>query len=359
MKIHGICLFVLSGVLLGEAQDTCGDFVKTLDDFTVQRYFLESDTGFENDLSCSWTLKAANSGSRIAYQLTDINLGSDDYINAYAGTSDFDTNVVSNHSGIGSSINVQSVNSPNIHVTLQTGSVKQTTRQSFDGYYMAGSDQSGTVSCVNQTLVATAVPQFLTSPGFPDNYPTSKKCSWSITSPESATLELTFHMIDIEEGDSSTICNYDGLVVYRPGQKDTPEFLVCRRGVWVSETHPMSTNEIQLDFTSDGSDAYGGFVLSYKANLPPTTTTKPTPTTEEITTDSSGCNNGSDGETTTSQNSDGETATSQNSDGEATTSQNYDDQSTNSDESGSSDINPSEGGLSVSITNDELPRPNW
>ncbi|XP_033762974.1 cubilin-like isoform X2 [Pecten maximus] len=277
MEMRLLCLMALSCLLLanGDAQDTCTNVDDTLEDFKVKTYFWENATGFNNDMTCSWTMRAVNQGNKIAYQLTDINLGVDDHINVYAGTSTGDQNVLTNRTGTSLSLTIIGVDSPAVHVVLQTGNVMQATRQSVNAYFMAGSDHSGAVSCVNQTLVAGAEPQFLTTPAFPMAYPVSKKCSWIITSPESATLELTFHMIDIEAGDSAATCNYDGLVVYLPGQKDTPELLVCRRNVWVPETHAIASNQVQLDFSADDSDSYGGFVLSYKAILPPTTTTTP------------------------------------------------------------------------------------
>ncbi|XP_060076821.1 uncharacterized protein LOC132556426 [Ylistrum balloti] len=283
-----LCLLVLFSVLLGngDAQEPCGDVDKTLGDFEMQRYFMESPSGFENGLTCTWTVRAANSGSRIAYQLIDINLGIDDFVNVYAGTSANDPVALQNYTATSASISVKSVNSSNIYVTLQTGNDPQSKRQSLDSYYMAGTDKSGAVSCVNQMLTATAEPQFLTSPSFPAKYPLSKQCNWTINAPESATLELTFLMIDIEV---SADCQYDRLIIYLPGGK---ELSICKRGVWVPETHTIAHNQVHLDFSGDDSDSFAGFVLTYKAIIPPpiTTTTAPAPTPAKSEYDSSGCN---------------------------------------------------------------------
>ncbi|XP_021363833.1 cubilin-like [Mizuhopecten yessoensis] len=311
MEMRLVGLMILSSMLLGnvDAQGTCVPIDTALEDFQVKRFFKESDTGFENGLSCSWTLRAVNNESTIAYQITNINLGIDDLLNVYAGTTTSDPNVLVNHTGVGSSQNVASVDTPNILVTFETGTVAQTTRQTFETFFIAGSDRSGAVSCVNQTLIATADSQLLTSPSFPGLYPTSEQCSWTISAPESATLELTFSMIDIEVGDSPDICNYDRLVVYLPGQRDSPELLVCRRNIWVQETHTIANNQVQLDFEGDDSDSYGGFVLTYRAILPPPTTTTAPPTESTPKTDRHGCNHGHTGyEEENSSNSDPKSA---------------------------------------------------
>lgn len=282
-------LLMVLASLFGYSAGQCGDVEETLADFEVRKYSVVSAGGFPSGLNCTWLMQSSNSANKMLYQIKNVELDADDFLNVYAGSTSSDPNVVSDFTGHSASRSLFRVDSPNILTTFQSRQIASTDAQNFDLYFMSGADQSGP-SCVDQTLTAGETPGILTSPSFPAKYPTSTTCSWTIEAPASATLELTFLLIDIEDGNSG--CNYDGLVVFLPGQKANPVVSQCKRGVWEPEVYSVNNNVVQLEFTADDGDSYAGFVLSYKAILP---TTTPAPTTAAPpTTPTPGGNTGSD-----------------------------------------------------------------
>ena len=48
----------------------------------------------------------------------------------------------------------------------------------------------------------------LTSPGYPDNYPTSTDCAWNIAVPQGYIVTVDFTFIDLEPTDDGSSC-YD------------------------------------------------------------------------------------------------------------------------------------------------------
>lgn len=58
-------------------------------------------------------------------------------------------------------------------------------------------------------LMTGETPNFLFSPGWPENYPPNQECTWLIRSPDS-TVEFTLLSLDIED---YPMCYFDSLVI--------------------------------------------------------------------------------------------------------------------------------------------------
>ncbi|XP_033762475.1 bone morphogenetic protein 1-like isoform X2 [Pecten maximus] len=125
------------------------------------------------------------------------------------------------------------------------------------------------MDCKNETLIATKTDKYLTSPGFPDEYPTNTICYWTIQAlSKKHSLHLEFLFIDIEEGNND--CSYDYVEAYKKN-KDGPKttlFSICKRNQWDKISFNVSEKEVFLKFFSDGTDSRTGFLLRYSSAVP-------------------------------------------------------------------------------------------
>ena len=99
----------------------------------------------------------------------------------------------------------------------------------------------------------------ISSPKYPSNYPNSKHCTWKITAPSGAKIEISSFYFRIE---SSSGCKYDSLTIYDgPSSSSNRKRNLCGNRNFGGMT--STGNTIYLVFKSDGSTRYKGFELSY------------------------------------------------------------------------------------------------
>ncbi|XP_066278215.1 uncharacterized protein [Branchiostoma lanceolatum] len=92
------------------------------------------------------------------------------------------------------------------------------------------------------------------SPNWPDPFPTSKICSWTITVPEDRFVRLRFKYYDIpDKNDYVSVWN---------NQTDSGEVLKPQD---MKDGHVVETNAVNLYFSSDPHGSGGGFSLLYEA----------------------------------------------------------------------------------------------
>ncbi|KAL3836256.1 hypothetical protein ACJMK2_021695 [Sinanodonta woodiana] len=111
-------------------------------------------------------------------------------------------------------------------------------------------------------LVATEAAQTVISPGYPNGYPSSLDCVWTVSTPVGTRVWINITYIDLE---SHSTCNYDTLTIY-------DHFTTTGRilGVFcgrIGNPIPLlsSTRYATLRFKSDSSINGTGFALSYKS----------------------------------------------------------------------------------------------
>ncbi|XP_076875977.1 bone morphogenetic protein 1b isoform X2 [Brachyhypopomus gauderio] len=107
--------------------------------------------------------------------------------------------------------------------------------------------------------VITSVSGIITSPNWPDKYPSKKACTWALTTTPGHRIKLAFNEIDME---SHLECSYDHLEIY-----DGPDSRFPSLGRFCSSRKPLPVistgNKMFLRFFSDSSVQKRGFEAYY------------------------------------------------------------------------------------------------
>uniref|UniRef100_A0A671MSA4 Adhesion G-protein coupled receptor G6 n=1 Tax=Sinocyclocheilus anshuiensis TaxID=1608454 RepID=A0A671MSA4_9TELE len=119
-------------------------------------------------------------------------------------------------------------------------------------YVIAQSCQSS-VSC---NVVLTDSQGSLTSPCYPNDYPPSQACKWTIQAPTGFIVQITFLDFELEEAHG---CIYDRIVV-STGTSDAKFCGLTPNGLTLNS----SGNVMEISFNSDFSVQKKGFHISYK-----------------------------------------------------------------------------------------------
>lgn len=99
----------------------------------------------------------------------------------------------------------------------------------------------------------------ITSPNWPDKYPSKKECTWAISTTAGHRVKLTFTELDIE---AQQECTYDHLEIYNGKDAKAP---VLGRFCGAKEPEPIvsSGNKMFLKFVSDNSVQKKGFEATH------------------------------------------------------------------------------------------------
>ena len=101
----------------------------------------------------------------------------------------------------------------------------------------------------------------ITSPGFPNDYPSNSNISWLIQLPKGKFIEVNFLSFRTQE-----VCSCcDSLTIYN-GPSDASPVIGEFCGEELPAKFISQSNEILLVFKSDGSRNYKGFQLEYKTS---------------------------------------------------------------------------------------------
>ncbi|KAG9276492.1 cubilin [Astyanax mexicanus] len=106
----------------------------------------------------------------------------------------------------------------------------------------------------------------VSSPGYPDSYPSPSRCVWLLEAPEGHTITLTFTYFEVEEHSQ---CSWDSVTIYNGASAGSPII-----GQYCGHSSPgtiqSGSNKLTVVFLADHSVSRGGFIATW-------------------TTDSSGC----------------------------------------------------------------------
>ncbi|CAG2112441.1 unnamed protein product, partial [Medioppia subpectinata] len=100
----------------------------------------------------------------------------------------------------------------------------------------------------------------ITSPFFPDPYPSDRKCLYHIVLPMGSLVQLSFLHFDVE---GSIDCTYDYLEIRESNENGTNLGRYC--GAILPETTTSKYNELWLKFGTDGSVSNHGFHANYSS----------------------------------------------------------------------------------------------
>ncbi|XP_022536438.2 bone morphogenetic protein 1b isoform X2 [Astyanax mexicanus] len=109
--------------------------------------------------------------------------------------------------------------------------------------------------------VITSVSGTITSPNWPDKYPSKKACSWALSTTPGHRIKLAFNEIDME---SHLECSYDHVEVYDGGNGRAPSLGRFCGGKKPSPVF-SSMNTMFLRFFSDNSVQKRGFQASHSS----------------------------------------------------------------------------------------------
>ncbi|XP_023802418.1 bone morphogenetic protein 1-like, partial [Cyanistes caeruleus] len=105
----------------------------------------------------------------------------------------------------------------------------------------------------------TSVSGTITSPNWPDKYPSKKECTWAISTTPGHRIKLTFSELDVE---AQQECTYDHLEIFDGKDAKAP---ALGRFCGAKEPEPIisSGNKMFLKFVSDNSIQKKGFEATH------------------------------------------------------------------------------------------------
>ncbi|XP_039725681.1 adhesion G-protein coupled receptor G6 [Pteropus medius] len=109
--------------------------------------------------------------------------------------------------------------------------------------------------CANCRVVLSNPSGTFTSPCYPNDYPNSQACVWTLRAPTGYIIQITFNDFDIEEAPN---CIYDSLSLDN-GESQTKFCGATAKGL----SFNSSANEMHVSFSSDFSIQKKGFNASY------------------------------------------------------------------------------------------------
>jgi len=105
----------------------------------------------------------------------------------------------------------------------------------------------------------------ITSPSFPDIYPSNKNCFWEIIAPPLHVITLNFTHFDLE-GDNTLQqqCEYDKVEVFSTnGESNKMNMVEVFCGSRLPPPITSGGNSLKIKFSSDGSNQKSGFAATY------------------------------------------------------------------------------------------------
>ncbi|XP_015988181.2 adhesion G-protein coupled receptor G6 isoform X3 [Rousettus aegyptiacus] len=109
--------------------------------------------------------------------------------------------------------------------------------------------------CANCRVILSNPSGTFTSPCYPNDYPNSQACVWTLRAPTGYIIQITFNDFDIEEAPN---CIYDSLSLDN-GESQTKFCGATAKGL----SFNSSANEMHVSFSSDFSIQKKGFNASY------------------------------------------------------------------------------------------------
>lgn len=102
----------------------------------------------------------------------------------------------------------------------------------------------------------------LSSPNYPDAYPSPSRCAWLLEAPAGHTITLTFSFFNLEPHSQ---CSWDSLTIFNGGSPGSPII-----GQYCGTTSPgtiqSGSNKLAIVFLADHSVSKGGFLATWSSD---------------------------------------------------------------------------------------------
>ncbi|XP_060066381.1 deleted in malignant brain tumors 1 protein-like [Ylistrum balloti] len=240
---------------------------------------------YSANMDCFWLIDAGAADLQLLMFMTYDTSCPGDKIYIYDGNANTDTALANGVCGTPSAPTPYSTTQRYARVEMVSDNSIQ--KAGFQIDVIATKDNSGTGCTATQSITATSSYQMLTSPNFPDKYPSNSDCRWALISPD-GYLEIDVIVSDVEDDDPSS-CDYDKYLIYDGANKcDNNNIrMICSEYPKVTSYSLNSTESTAtVTLESDGSVNRRGFLLRFRSISIPTTTpittttvTTTTPTT--------------------------------------------------------------------------------
>ncbi|XP_033110748.1 cubilin-like [Anneissia japonica] len=202
--------------------------------------------------NCTWVIESVNPGDRITLTFThmDIEESTDgncmhDSVKVLNGNDEYAPEV-GTYCGTTVPASITSNGAAMTLLFVSDGSAQQT---GFRAVYT-----TSTSACGGDY---TALSGAFNSPSYPNSYPLSTECIWTIQSSHGIGVQVSFSLFDLE---SSTNCQND-YIEFRDSDETGP--LIGRFCGNSIPTNASSTQNLWIKFVSDGSGTGTGFMANY------------------------------------------------------------------------------------------------
>ncbi|XP_063419795.1 uncharacterized protein LOC134704940 [Mytilus trossulus] len=149
-----------------------------------------------------------------------------------------------------------------MYTSFITDSMSNAAEKGFSYNVISAKDFSDSACSSIQTIVASTIVQYISSPMFPNDYPANSECSWRIERiGDQEPLELSFRFIDIEPDDK--MCRYDYVKIIDDAT-GTTIITSCGRDEWFPSQKYTTKGNVTVMFHSDISSQHRGFLLAYQ-----------------------------------------------------------------------------------------------
>ncbi|KAM4723162.1 embryonic protein UVS.2-like [Rhinophrynus dorsalis] len=233
--------------------------INSLYQCNVCRTLLSSATGtlmsanypspYPNNATCLWLIRNPSGQVSLKFEAFDVQSSSDcssDYIKVYDGASTNSPLLLEKTCGIGQ---IPPLISSTNRMLVEFVSDASTTATGFKASYSA-------VRCGGTYYTPS---RNITSPGYPQTYPSNMDCEYLITAPLSYKVSLSISKFNVEPGYQ---CKYDSLEVH-DGDSVNAALMGKYCSTVVIPTLVSSGRSMLLKFHSDSSKNYEGFIASY------------------------------------------------------------------------------------------------
>ncbi|XP_069138752.1 scavenger receptor cysteine-rich domain-containing protein DMBT1-like [Argopecten irradians] len=233
-----------------------------------------------HNMECLWLIDAGTDDLRLLIFMTYDTSCPGDKIYIFDGNSTSDTAIANGVCGTPSAPTPYSTSQRFAYIKMVSdGSIA---KAGFQIDVVAAKDNSGTGCTTTQSITATSTYQMLSSPNFPDKYPSNSNCRWALTSLD-GFVEIDVIVSDVEDDDPAS-CDYDKYLLYDGANKcDNNNIqMICSEYPKVTSYSTNSSEPtVTVTLESDGSVNRRGFLLRFRSVSTATTTE---PTTTSITT---------------------------------------------------------------------------
>ncbi|XP_067663248.1 tolloid-like protein 2 isoform X1 [Haliotis asinina] len=253
----GACVLLFGHLVSGDCNVTLHAQKEALN-FTSPNY----PRDYGNNENCFWDIYPQTSGYRVVLDMVYVNIEDSsfctvDALTLYTKSNDNADTVKLNDICGETRRSVIIGNDQHFHVVFKTDS-SVTERGFLIRYY----ETQGDSSC-GGPLVATSAGNTITSPGYPNTYPSRQSCTWTITAEhENQTIVLDTEDSELENISPRGTCDSDYVTVYN-GRYSSDEL-----GTFCGDQQPVFAsggNSLRVHLQTNHGKNFKGFKMRYKA----------------------------------------------------------------------------------------------